>query len=110
MVNGTKKIFNTGFANSPNITRELEKRDFSADKPILIEDYYVSPYVGTIQSLMKVNIGNKERIMVMALNIALVKNRIIYIAYYKDYEGTESIKNAKAKNDYFVLRFMDENK
>lgn len=109
VTNGTKAVFNTSLRNSSKITEEIKKRNMSFDKPILIEDYHINSNVSTFLLFMKANIGDHERIMVMTMNIALVKNRIVYICYYKDYEGEESIKKAKAKNDYFVLRFMNEN-
>lgn len=109
VASGTKAVFNTSLQNSSRIKEEMKKRNMSFDKPILIEDYFVNPNVSTSLLLMKANVGDYERIMVATINIALVKNRIIYICYYKDYEGEESIKKAKAKNDYFVLRFMNEN-
>jgi len=39
----------------------------------------------------------------------LIKERLIYLNYFKIYDGEESIKKLKAKNDYIVLRLMEEN-
>lgn len=108
VASGTKAIFNTDFQKLSK-RKEIEKKNMSFDKPILIDDYHINPDVNTFSLLTRVNIGGYERIMVMMMNIAVVKNRIVYIGYYKDYEGEESIKQARAKNDYFVLRFMNEN-
>jgi len=88
---------------------EEQWNDFSFDKPVLIEDYYITPNVSSLLFLMKAAIGDCERIMVTTMNIVIVNDRVIYICYYKYYEGEDSIKKTKAKNDYFVLRFMDEN-
>jgi uncharacterized protein (TIGR02145 family) len=109
VASGTKAIFNTDFQSLSRIKEEIEKRNMSFDKPILIEDYHINSDINTFLLLMKASIGGYERIMVMTMNIAVVKNRIIYICYYKDYEGEESVKQARAKNDYFVLRLMNEN-
>ena len=45
----------------------------------------------------------------MTINIAEIKERLLYFSYYKDYDGEESIKLAKAKNDYFGIKFINEN-
>ena len=110
VASGTKAIFNTDFQSLSRIKEEIEKRNMSFDKPILIGDYHINSDVNTFLLLMKASIGGYERIMVMTMNIAVVKNRIIYICYYKDYEGEESVKQVRAKNDYFVLRLIAENK
>ena len=46
----------------------------------------------------------------MTMNMAEIKQRLIYYAYYEDYKGEESINHAKAKSDYFGFKFTDENK
>jgi hypothetical protein len=38
-----------------------------------------------------------------------VKNRMLYLAYYLDYAGERSVKQAKAKNDAIALKFLAVN-
>lgn len=109
LADATTVQLRTNWNNWGKLKEESSKRNLSFDNPVLIEDYYINPDVKTILFLMKMNVGDYERIMVATMNMAVIKNRIIYFAYYKDYEGEESIKKARAKNDYLVLRFLNEN-
>lgn len=87
------------------------KHDYlSVGKPILIESYSPHKKVKTVIMLTKVLVNDNEYVMVGSINLLLIKERLIWLAYYKNYEGEASIKKIKAKNDYIVLRLMDENK
>lgn len=89
-----------------------ENLDFvSIGKPVVIESYSPHKNVRTFIMLTKYQIDEyNEYVMIMSLNIILTKEKIIGLGYYKLYDGEESIKKTRAKNDYIVLRLMDENK
>jgi len=89
---------------------EKDHNYLSVGRPILIEDYSPHEDVKTFIMLTKYQMEDYEYVMVMSMNMLLVKNRLIWLAYYKDYDGEESINKTKAKNDYIVLKFMDDNK
>ena len=78
-------------------------------KPVLLESYSLNKNIKTAVVLMDVQIDNKEQIMIDVMNFLIIKERLIITDDIFIYEGKESITKAKAKNDYFVLRFLDEN-
>lgn len=82
----------------------------SIGRPVLIESYSPNNQVRTFVMLVKYQIGNNEAVILMTMNMVQIKERLIWLAYYKKYDGKESIKHAKSKNDYIVLQMMDENK
>ncbi len=83
---------------------------FSIDKPVLIETYKPNSEIITEVVLMKLKTGDREIISIMTLNLIIIKERLITLGYIKDYDGVESIKKTKSKNDFIVLRLLDENK
>ena len=82
----------------------------SVGRPILIESYIPNSKIRTYVMLSKLQIDNTESVFIMTLNMVQIKERLIWLAYYKNYEGEESIKKAKAKNDYIIMQLTDENK
>ncbi len=87
------------------------KMDFlSVDVPVIVESYTPHEQVRTIIMLIKYVVGESEVVIVATMNMILLHDRLIWLAYYKHYDGEASIKNAKSKNDYIALRLMSENK
>lgn len=82
----------------------------SVDRPLLLETYKMSETTRTFVSISNINNGRKENVSIITTNILLIKNRIIFLAYYMYYDGLDSIKLAKAKNDYILLSFLNLNK
>lgn len=82
----------------------------SIDRPLLLETYKMSETTRTSVSISNINNGRRENVLIITTNILLIKNRIIFLAYYMHYNGLDSIKIAKAKNDYILLSFLDVNK
>jgi len=78
--------------------------------PVLLESYSLNASAKTSIILQYSQENNKEHILLNMANMVIIKGKLIEISGYFIYEGKESITQAKAKNDYFVLRFMDENK
>lgn len=44
---------------------------------------------------------------ISAVSFCLIKNRLINVAYYLEYNGEESVRKAKSKSDYYALRLVD---
>lgn len=114
-LNKYASMFEKGYVkkNWSDLKKELDVSldDYmSVDKPILLESYAPDSNARTFVFLMKYIVGNYEYVIVMTMNIVLIKESIISIIYYKNYNGEQSIKKAKAKNDYIVLKLIDENK
>jgi hypothetical protein len=91
---------------------EIEKKidSLSIGKPVLLKSYSPSNQIRTFVFLTKKTVKENEYITLMTMNLILVKERLVLISYYKNYLGTESVNKVIAKNDYIVLRFLDENK
>ncbi|MDP4600415.1 MAG: hypothetical protein NWS84_04645 [Polaribacter sp.] len=98
--------------NWNDLKEEMERsHDYlTIGKPILIESYNPSNQARTFVMLTKFQIDNFESFVLMTMNMVLINERLIWLAYYKDYDGEESVKSAKSKNDYIVLNVIDENK
>lgn len=91
---------------------EIEKKidNLSIGKPVLIKSYSPSNQIRTFLFLTKKTVNGNEYITLMTMNLMLVKERLVLISYYRNYEGNESVTKVIAKNDYITLRFLDENK
>jgi len=98
-------------ANWDQRKEELEKivKNASFGKPVLLEKYSPNENARTFVVISKIQTETMEYVMAMTMNLLIVKNRLIFLTYYKDYDGQESIRKAKGKNDYIVLRFLNEN-
>lgn len=92
---------------SDRISQKFE--NVSVGKPVLLESYAPNRNVRTAILLTKYQAGNYENVIIMALNMVQVKERLVALAYYKDYDGAESVRKSKAKNDYIVLQLLDVN-
>ncbi len=97
--------------NWNDLKKKIEKNHdyLSIGRPILIESYSPNNKVRTYVMLSKYQIGNDEIVSLITMNLVQIKERLISMAYYKNYYGEKSIINAKSKNDYIVLQLMDEN-
>jgi len=84
-------------------------KSLSVGQPVIIETYSPHSNVESFIMLLKYQTKTSEYVMVMSMNMVLVKERLIYLIYYKEYKGLESIKEAKAKNDFVVLRLVNDN-
>lgn len=76
---------------------------------VLLESYKLTKNTNTFVYLSKVQFNNKEYVRICILNTLLVNHLILFSTYYKEYEGINSVKDAKKKNDYMVLLFIKEN-
>lgn len=88
---------------------ENNKNYISFGKPVIIESYSPNDNAKTYLMLDKIESGGIDYVMLTSINIILVKERLIWLAYYMSYNGEESIVNIKSNNDYTVLLFITEN-
>lgn len=95
--NTTKKI----------ITEKIKFLNF--DKPVLIENYSINKNVFATVLMSRYQGDENDYINVTISNSIYLKDKIIFTAYYKRYDNVETIRKAKAKNDYFALRFVQDN-
>jgi hypothetical protein len=92
--------------------KQIEERvkSFKLDKPVLLETYSPNEEVRTAVILLKVQNPEKEYYLITTINCMIIKERVVFLAYYRKYEGEASVKDIKSSNDYIVLRFMEENR
>lgn len=113
-LNKLSEVLKSGFieTNWQNISKDIDEITsyIKVDQPVMIDKYSVSDYAHTIVLLSKVRSAEIEKVMCMTLNAILVKNRIIFLAYYKDYFDESSVRLTKSKNDYIVLRLIQANR
>ncbi len=95
-----------------NIKTKIENNfeSVSIDRPVLVESYIPDERIRSFVFLMKMETELEKKVLVMTINMLQIKNRLIYYAYYKDFNNEKSIKEAKNTSDYFGFKFMDENR
>ena len=84
--------------------------NLSLGTPVLIENYSPTNFTETMVNITKIKSEIDEEIFINVFNTILIKDRIIWVSYNKTYDGVESIRKAKAKNDYFVHLLLSVNK
>ena len=83
--------------------------DFEISQPLLIDYYSLNDNAKSATLLMRASNETDERFIVMTMNLLICKKRLIFLSYYLEYTGIESVTKAKAKNDYIALRFLEAN-
>jgi hypothetical protein len=81
----------------------------TAGKPVLLEKYSPRPNVKTMIMLMKYQTESDETSIVSAVDLILVKNRIINLAYYCTYNGGKSIDILKQMNNEALEKLLNIN-
>lgn len=84
--------------------------DISIGKPVSLETYKPNENVITTVLLIKIISGAEERISVCTINLVRLKDSLIYYAYYKNYNSSKTLEQAKAKSDFFGYKLLDVNK
>jgi hypothetical protein len=105
-------------SNSKEIFDEIENHSKIKDRfgsleigqPLILETYNLNENSATSISLLKLQTETAEIILVAGTNWLLIDEKIFWVAYYKYYESKETIQKTKAKNDYIVLSFLNQNK
>jgi len=81
----------------------------SLEKPILLEEYKLSTKIRSYVVLLKYKTEEGNLIQIATMNSMLIKDRIIFSAYYDEFKGFSQIDDIKAKSDYFSLKLLVEN-
>jgi len=99
--------------NWKELKPKIEKNDnylFKVGKPILIEKYNIYNYWLSSVVLAQGTRLDCPVITVKVLNYIVIKHRLLVIIYNLKFNGETSIKEAKAKNNMFVHKFINANK
>lgn len=81
----------------------------SFDKPILLDEYQISPKIRSFVVLFKYALEDEAYIQIATMNAMIIKERIIFFAYYEKYKDFSQIDKIKAFSDYFALRLFEKN-
>jgi hypothetical protein len=97
--------------NWKDLKLKFEKgyENISIGRPILIESYKTNKNERTNVLLSKYQKNGIEKVLILIMNFIIIKERVVTLSYYKNYNGESSIIEAKAKNDYITLQVIDEN-
>ncbi len=96
--------------NDINDKLKINSNFMTVGRPILMESYSPNMNVRSFVMLLKRIINGNEQVLLMTVNIVQIKERLVCLNYYKNYNGEESIKSAKTKNDNIALQFVEVNK
>ncbi len=95
-----------------DLKKNLEKNlgSISVGRPVIIDIYSPNENVRSYAMLTKIVVSHKEVVLVMTANIIRIKERMVFLAYYKEFDGEESITSAKSCNNIVVGKLLDVNK
>ena len=86
----------------------LKLNEISFGKPLQIDQYKPHKKIISTVYLVKVNLNEgNEKVSALSINIANIKNTLIY---YKDYIEPETLDKIKAKSDLFGFKLLEINK
>ncbi len=91
---------------------EITNGEIKMDKPFFLEEYDLDENIKTIVTLVNFVSQNPDYdniTLITLLNVALIKNKMVFFAYYYSYDDSESIKKAKSENNIFGLKFLYDN-
>lgn len=89
---------------------ESELDEFEIKKPVIVENNSINKSIRNLIVLNTVATGERKVTMVCSLNMVLIKNRVIFLSYYKFYNGRNSIDYLRNKNIELVTKFLKYNK
>jgi len=93
-----------------DLVSEKSLYEFKLDSLVMIDSYQLNTDVITSIYLTKSHDVNEDNFMLISYNYVLIKNKLIFLTYYKFYQEKNCLEIFKKKNDDVVLFFMKENK
>lgn len=88
--------------------KTLEKfQDMPFNKPQSVKNYNLDQNAHVL--IMMINYENNDYPMLSFLNTLYVKDKLLWMAYYKNYKSENSIREGKSQNDRIVKAFLDLN-
>ena len=84
--------------------------DIEIGKPTIIKNYQLNENSFTYVLLVKYQLeGSEPFTKAMTINGLLLNERLVWMAYYIDYDGKKSINELQEKSDYIVTNILDAN-
>lgn len=78
-------------------------------QPILIEKFDLNDHSSTLLVLMRVSGENVDKVMALSMSSILVKERLIFMAYYLDYQDEKTIIKLKENTSTYIEAFQSVN-
>tara|TARA_B100002052_G_scaffold288775_1_gene305345 strand:+ start:1501 stop:2145 length:645 start_codon:yes stop_codon:yes gene_type:complete len=91
------------------INSKASEFDMSFAKPILFDEYSLDSNIKSFVAIMNMSANNESVVMVAIMNLLIVKNRLLFFAYYDEYRGVDKIEKMKSNSDYFALSLLEKN-
>ena len=91
------------------INSKASEFDMSFGKPILFDEYSLDSNIKSFVAIMNMSADNETVVMVAIMNLLIVKNRLLFFAYYDQYRGLDKIEKMKSNSDYFALSLLEKN-
>ena len=88
--------------NNPNST-------ISFDRPIYVDKYVVNDKSRTSIFINRIKNNDKQYYILGSINTMVIKNRVIFLSYYLNFEDSSSLENFKKKNNEIVLKIQKAN-
>lgn len=82
------------------------KIGYTLQKPALVEIYQTLKNVKSFVYISDYDLFGEPGIMMWVANICILKNRIIYVAYYKEFDNKNAKVILKKKNDFFIKELI----
>ncbi|MDR4470069.1 MAG: hypothetical protein MRJ68_17510 [Nitrospira sp.] len=85
--------------------------DIAIDKYLIIENY--SPRRNIMSTIYLTRMQNDnvdyDEYLAMNLSLCIIKGKLIWSAYYLQYDDRSTIEELKKRSDYFNLRLLQDN-
>ncbi len=92
-------------------TLEKSNKDFKASgiemsQPSLIEKYQLNRDASTRVILMRINNQESDKILAISMTTAIIKQRLVFVAHYLDFEDDKTIKLVKENTKTFINELL----
>jgi len=84
-------------------------KEVQLSQPILIEKYDLNDRSSTLLVLMRVSGVNVDKVMALSMSSLLVKERLIFVAHYLDYQDEKTINRLKENTSTYINAFQKAN-
>lgn len=95
--------------STKNRIKQMTSGQLEVNKPVLIRTYSLNDNISSAIVLMKVGHEGRMNSIVFCMNMLLIKDRIVSMAYYLNYTGVESIIKLKKNSDRIALELLNAN-
>jgi hypothetical protein len=99
----------TGLSEDGTVLLESSTNIINNHLPVLLESYAINSNIRSFSHLIKINRNGDSFYKIYTVNLLLIKNRIIWAAYYKDYKEKSTLEETRTKNDHLVLKLFEKN-